>query len=57
LTPGTIIKLLKDKLIIKTGDETSIAITELQPAGKKRLSAEEFLNGVGAKWDEGDQFE
>ncbi|WP_432359429.1 methionyl-tRNA formyltransferase [Sporosarcina sp. UB5] len=56
-TPGTIIKLLKDKLIIKTGDETSIAITELQPAGKKRLLAEEFLNGVGAKWDEGDQFE
>ncbi|WP_252503653.1 methionyl-tRNA formyltransferase [Sporosarcina sp. Marseille-Q4943] len=56
-SPGTIIKLLKDKLIIKSGDETSIAITELQPAGKKRLSAEEFLNGVGAKWSEGDQFE
>lgn len=55
--PGTIIKIMKDRLIIKTGDETSIAITELQPAGKKRLSAEEFLNGVGAKWNEGDQFE
>ncbi|MCM3637924.1 methionyl-tRNA formyltransferase [Sporosarcina luteola] len=55
--PGTIIKLLKDKLIVKTGDETSIAITELQPAGKKRLSAEEFLNGIGAKWNEGDKFE
>lgn len=54
---GTIIKLLKDKLIIKTGDETSVAITELQPAGKKRLSVEEFLNGVGAKWNEGDRFE
>ncbi|MGN7386865.1 methionyl-tRNA formyltransferase [Sporosarcina sp. SAFN-015] len=56
-SPGTIVKLLKDKLIIKTGDDTSVAITELQPAGKKRLSAEEFLNGVGAKWNEGDQFE
>ncbi len=55
--PGTIIKLLKDRLVIKTGDDMSIAITELQPAGKKRLSAEEFLNGVGAKWNEGDQFE
>jgi methionyl-tRNA formyltransferase len=55
--PGTIIKLMKDRLIIKTGDATSIAITELQPAGKKRLSAEEFLNGVGAKWTEGDKFE
>lgn len=56
-SPGTIIKLLKDRLIVKTGNETSIAITELQPAGKKRLSAEEFLNGIGAKWNEGDQFE
>ena len=55
--PGTIIKLLKDRLIIKTGDATSIAISELQPAGKKRLTAEEFLNGVGAKWAEGDRFE
>jgi len=55
--PGTIIKLMKDRLVIKTGDDTSIAITELQPAGKKRLSAEEFLNGVGAKWTEGNQFE
>ena len=55
--PGTIIKRLKDKLIIKTGDQTSIAITELQPAGKKRLTAEEFMNGVGAKWHEGDSFE
>ncbi|HEX5564634.1 MAG TPA: methionyl-tRNA formyltransferase [Sporosarcina sp.] len=57
VTPGMIIKLMKDRLIIKTGNETSIAITELQPAGKKRLSAEEFLNGVGAKWNEGEQFE
>ncbi|GEN82075.1 methionyl-tRNA formyltransferase [Sporosarcina luteola] len=56
-SPGTLIKLLKDRLIIKTGDHTSIAITELQPAGKKRLSAEEFMNGVGAKWSEGDHFE
>ncbi|MCM3742784.1 methionyl-tRNA formyltransferase [Sporosarcina luteola] len=55
--PGTILKLMKDRLIVKTGDNTSIAITELQPAGKKRLSAEEFLNGIGAKWSEGDKFE
>ncbi|MCG7342818.1 methionyl-tRNA formyltransferase [Sporosarcina sp. ACRSL] len=55
--PGTIIQLLKDRLIVKTGNDSSIAITELQPAGKKRMSAEEFLNGVGAKWNEGDRFE
>ncbi|MDW0111831.1 methionyl-tRNA formyltransferase [Sporosarcina saromensis] len=55
--PGEIVKRLKDKLIIKTGDDVAIAITELQPAGKKRLTAEEFMNGVGAKWVEGNTFE
>lgn len=56
-TPGTIIKRLKDKLVVKTGDSISLAITELQPAGKKRMSAEEFMNGAGANWNEGDHFE
>ncbi|WP_339249617.1 methionyl-tRNA formyltransferase [Sporosarcina sp. FSL W8-0480] len=56
-SPGTIIKRLKDKLVVKTGDSISIAITELQPAGKKRMSAEEFMNGAGANWNEGDHFE
>ncbi|MDN4607518.1 methionyl-tRNA formyltransferase [Sporosarcina highlanderae] len=56
-SPGTIIKRLKDKLVVKTGDDISIAITELQPAGKKRMSAEEFMNGAGSNWHEGDHFE
>ncbi|MDW0115784.1 methionyl-tRNA formyltransferase [Sporosarcina thermotolerans] len=56
-SPGTIIKRLKDSLVVKTGDGTSIAITELQPAGKKRMAAEEFMNGAGANWNEGDHFE
>lgn len=44
--PGTIIKVEKDGLIVQTGDDVSIKITELQPAGKKRMSAEQFLRGI-----------
>lgn len=55
--PGTIIRIDKDRLIIKSGNDCSVAITNLQPAGKKRLTAEQFINGVGAKLREGDQFE
>lgn len=55
--PGTIVSLAKDKIIVKTADSTAIAITELQPAGKKRMAANVFLNGVGAKWREGERFE
>ncbi|MFT8320886.1 MAG: methionyl-tRNA formyltransferase [Bacillus sp. (in: firmicutes)] len=47
--PGTISDILKDGLIVSTGSTTSIKITELQPAGKKKMLAEVFLRGAGAK--------
>lgn len=56
-TPGTILSIEKDCIIVKTGDATSIAITDLQPAGKKRMQADEFIRGTGSKWSEGDRFE
>jgi len=43
--PGTIVTVEKDGLIVATGNSTAIKITELQPAGKKRMSAEQFLLG------------
>lgn len=43
--PGTIIAIEKDGFIVCTGDTTVIKITELQPAGKKRMFAEQFLQG------------
>lgn len=55
--PGTIIKIEQDRLIVKTGDQTAIAITDLQPAGKKRMMADVFIRGIGSKWSEGDRFE
>lgn len=56
-TPGEIIALTSDQIIVQTGDQQAFAITELQPAGKKRMTADVFLNGIGSKWQVGDRFE
>lgn len=53
---GEIIELTKDQILVKTGDDTAIAITELQPSGKKRMTASVFLNGSGSQWKKGDLF-
>lgn len=55
--PGTIIGIESDRVLIKTGDDIAIAITDIQPAGKKRMPAEVFIRGVGSTWSEGDKFE
>ncbi|WP_147532033.1 methionyl-tRNA formyltransferase [Bacillus marasmi] len=43
--PGTVIDLHKDGIVIATGNETAIKITELQPSGKKKMGAAQFLQG------------
>lgn len=45
--PSTVIEATRDGIVVATGNETAIKITELQPAGKKRMSAEQFLRGAG----------
>lgn len=54
--PGTIITIEKDRILVKTGNDVAIAITDIQPAGKKRMDAQVFINGVGSTWKEGEQF-
>lgn len=54
---GTVVELKVDRLTVQTGDKQAFEITELQPAGKKKMSAEEFLRGTGSKLQIGDQFE
>lgn len=44
-SPGQVIEILKDGIVVSTGNETAIKITELQPAGKKRMAAEQYLRG------------
>ncbi|MED4070279.1 methionyl-tRNA formyltransferase [Priestia endophytica] len=43
--PGTVFKIEKDGFIVATGNSTAIKITELQPAGKKRMTAAQVLQG------------
>lgn len=54
-TPGTIIGFEKDGIIVATGNDTAIKIMELQPSGKKKMTAEQFLLGAGSQLSSGDQ--
>ncbi|QKS71485.1 methionyl-tRNA formyltransferase [Paenalkalicoccus suaedae] len=53
--PGTIVKLESDLLHVACGDETVLALKEVQPAGKKPMNVETFLRGAGAKLALGDK--
>jgi methionyl-tRNA formyltransferase len=52
-SPGEIIDVQKDGFVVSTGNETAIKITDLQPSGKKRMSALEYLRGAGGHLEEG----
>lgn len=47
--PGEIIEKLEDGFVVKTGNDIAIKITEMQPAGKKKMSSFDFLRGAGAQ--------
>ncbi|MFF2752515.1 methionyl-tRNA formyltransferase [Psychrobacillus sp. NPDC058041] len=55
--PGTVVKIETDYIVVQTGFEEAIRINELQPAGKKKMSAVDYLRGVGSKLRIGDTFE
>jgi methionyl-tRNA formyltransferase len=44
--PGTILEAHASRLVVRAGDG-ALVIDELQPAGKRKLSAAEFLRGYG----------
>ncbi|GEL75927.1 methionyl-tRNA formyltransferase [Tenuibacillus multivorans] len=44
-TPGMIIDIEDDGIVVATGDGQSVKITELQVAGKKRVQSADFLRG------------
>ena len=47
--PGEIVSIDEEGFTVCTGNETGIKIIELQPSGKRRMSAAEYLRGAGAK--------
>ncbi|MGB6407253.1 MAG: methionyl-tRNA formyltransferase [Planococcus donghaensis] len=51
---GEVVELTEDAILVQTG-EGVLAITELQPAGKKRMTAKDYLKGP--KIQVGDLFE
>lgn len=53
--PGTIISVDKKELTVACGQGTILSIDCLQPAGKGKLSAAEFLNGTGKNLEIGNQ--
>lgn len=44
--PGTVIDADEEAFTVKSGDGTAIRVIELQPAGKKRMKAAQFLKGA-----------
>ncbi|WP_291292715.1 methionyl-tRNA formyltransferase [Enterococcus sp.] len=53
--PGTIIQRTKKALWIACGQQTVLALEELQPAGKSRQAITAFLNGAGQQVQLGDK--
>jgi methionyl-tRNA formyltransferase len=49
LVPPGRIRLLDDKLLVGAARDTSLEILELQPEGKKKISAADFINGYKPK--------
>jgi methionyl-tRNA formyltransferase len=47
--PGAIVKVEPKGIIVSTGDDTAIRITELQPSGKTKMTSEQFYRGSGSK--------
>ncbi|MFD1018121.1 methionyl-tRNA formyltransferase [Thalassobacillus hwangdonensis] len=54
-TPGEIIDIQEDGFVVATGDGNGIKITDLQPSGKKRMAAVDFLNGAGSSMNVGEK--
>ncbi|MER2189810.1 MAG: methionyl-tRNA formyltransferase [Solibacillus sp.] len=54
--PGEVVAIHKDSFEIATGSGT-LQVVDCQPAGKKRMTAQDFLHGTGSKLQIGDRFE
>lgn len=48
-TPGTIIDIQKDSILVACGNKTVVQLDEIQPAGKTKMSVAAFVSGLGSK--------
>ncbi|MGH9948453.1 MAG: methionyl-tRNA formyltransferase, partial [Pyrinomonadaceae bacterium] len=53
--PGAIVQIEKDSFSVACGGDSAIRVLDVQPEGKRRMSAADFLNGfrlnVGSVFD------
>lgn len=54
-TPGTVVRAQGDELIVACGQGTALRVLEIQPEGRRTMTAREFLAGRGVA--EGARFE
>ncbi|HLL74265.1 MAG TPA: methionyl-tRNA formyltransferase [Pyrinomonadaceae bacterium] len=47
--PGVIVSARGDDLVVACGGDTALRLVEVQPEGKRRMSARDFLNGARAR--------
>ncbi|KGP73940.1 methionyl-tRNA formyltransferase [Pontibacillus yanchengensis] len=45
--PGEIIQLEDDGFVVVSGDNKGVKLTDIQPSGKKRMAAGDYLRGAG----------
>lgn len=57
--PGTIVQINKKpvQFWVACGEQTVLSLTEIQPAGKKKMPIASFINGGSGAVEKGDQFE
>jgi methionyl-tRNA formyltransferase len=51
--PGTVYRLTEEGICVAAGDRSGVCITDLQPSGKKKMSAGSFLRGARNSWHAG----
>ena len=45
-TPGTILSIETDGVVVATSNQVAIKLTDIQPSGKKRMLAKDYLRGT-----------
>jgi methionyl-tRNA formyltransferase len=53
-SPGVVCEVTKESFAVACGEGTMLRVTEVQPEGKRAMSARDFLNG--AQIVRGDRF-
>jgi methionyl-tRNA formyltransferase len=47
--PGTVIDVTRESFAVQCGGESQFRVDEVQPAGRRTMSARDFLNGTHLK--------